>query len=763
MAYGNSYVRGEKRKREEKEGMEMLGVGATVARLNGEQDQADAGAENKPSREGSKAVQGEKRPNEDVDDGGEWQTVERSKKRQKKENANYPAILHASSARLQSSVKINDLQNLVLYLLADGNGPQWISVRHKKEIERVVCLLVPGLEADMFNGNIDLAAEETNKANALDALENKIDGQLGQQDAKTFAASSTAAQDVKTNVVPSTKATRKDKHYQNPDDYYPTKLIADKLPASLSPLADVFSHIWPVKTPGDYNRMHSPLYAMLNSPIPKQKEDKKIKGPKPPNVGKDFQSKRTPVTEFLATKEDLTENNFSIHPVYLQDQEERDFEAARRHKNCRSPEDGWIDLPEDLTDIATTTTPFEDIEAGSMTAGRNVLFLDCEMVTTKMDKFALARVSLLNWNGEVVMDELVQPPDPVTDYLTQYSGISKEMLDPVTTTLTDIHTKLKTLLTPRTILAGHSLDSDLRALKISFPFIVDTTLLYPHPKGPPQKSSLKWLTQKYLSREIQNRGPQGHDSIEDARACLDLVKQKCEKGKSWGTSEATGESIFKRLSRSSDEQGRTGAVVDWGDPRKGYGASATVSIPCETDADVVAGVRRVACGPAHPGLTDAEIAQCVLDEIPRNGVDFTWARLRELEALRGWWNRTKSADAAERLAKTLGSSLSDPTTEDAEIDGEMSTSALAAAVASTVANIKRIYDSLPPKTAFIVYSGSGDPRDLRRLSEMQVLFKRAYQTTKWDELPVQWTDVEEQGLKAAAAKARSGIGFVVCK
>ena len=69
------------------------------------------------------------------------------------------------------------------------------------------------------------------------------------------------------------------------------------------------------------------------------------------------------------------------------------------------------------------------------------------------------------------------------------------------------------------------------------------------------KSSLKWLAQKYLSREIRNRqGQVGHDSVEDALACLDLVKQKCEKGKAWGTSEASGESIFKRLRRSIEAQ-----------------------------------------------------------------------------------------------------------------------------------------------------------------------------------------------------------------
>lgn len=756
MSFPDSVSRGEKRKRNEKEGGELLGLGATISQLKGHDEQpATAGAVNTSSAQDGASDQQASQANAKLDDG--WQTVERKNKRQKKEQNNYPAIIHSASARLQSFVKIGDLQNLILYLLADGNGPQWVSVRHKKEIERVVCLLVPGLEADMFNGEIPLD-QETEEAKKDDDVEmkqgndqeqNNADIELGKMDQVAIPG---------TNVAPSEKPPRKLKLNISPDDYYPTKLVAEKLPSSLAPLADIFPHIWPIKTPGEFTRMHSPLYAILNAPIPRSKEDKKTKGPKPPNVGRDFQNTRTPVTEFLATKEDLQENGFSVHPAYLETQEDKDFEAARRYKSCRAKEDGWIDVPENMTDITTGVVPSSDIEAGSMTAGRNVIFIDCEMVTTKTEKFALARVSLLNWAGETVMDELVQPPDEVTDYLTQYSGISAELLNNVTTTLPQIQEKLKAILTPHTILAGHSLDSDLRALKISFPFVIDTTLIYPHPKGPPQKSSLKWLCQKYLSREIQNRGPQGHDSVEDARACLDLVKQKCEKGKSWGTSESTGESIFKRLSRytvsENDTEGRTGAVVDWGDPKKGYGGSANVAIACENDADVVAGVRRVVRGAADPELEDAEIRKCVLEDVPRRGVDFTWARLRELEALRGWWNRTKSIDAADRLAKTL---------QGKEDDGDLKPAALAAATTDTVSRIKEIWESLPPKTALVIYSGSGDPKELRRLQELHNQFKKAYQTTKWDELPVQWTDVEEQALKQAALKARAGVGFVSVK
>ena len=59
-----------------------------------------------------------------------------------------------------------------------------------------------------------------------------------------------------------------------------------------------------------------------------------------------------------------------------------------------------------------------------------------------------------------------------------------------------------------------------------------------------------------------------------------------------------------------------------------------------------------------------------------------------------------------------------------------------------------------------MYSGTGDPREMARLQEMQRTFKREYATKKWDQLSVKWTDVEEQALKMACRKAREGLGFV---
>ncbi|KAI7092453.1 hypothetical protein KC352_g40302, partial [Hortaea werneckii] len=398
-----------------------------------------------------------------------------------------------------------------------GTSPQWVSVKHHANVRKVVALMVPGLEAGMFNGQIPLSEPEAEPANGDSA---KADSsQLAQKD-----------DSAPNDPVPDSSSQPK-RLKISPDDYYPVKLVTSRLPETLQPLGELFDHIWPIRTPGeDKNaRMHSPLAAFLTAPILKSKEEKKSKGPHFPTAGRNWVNNRTPVTEFLASTEELFEEGYVLHPAQYNGTSSASAEAARREANKTTAADGWIDTPgiATLDDGAKAAEP--DNEKGSITAGRKVLTMDCEMCITSPkgvspQSFSLTRISIIDWDGKTVMDEFVMPENPITDYLTPYSGITPAMLEGVTTSLADIQKKLLSILTPQTILVGHSLNSDLNALKITHPYIIDTALLYPHPRGPPLKSSLKWLAQKYLSREIQKgHGSTGHDSVEDAKACLDLV------------------------------------------------------------------------------------------------------------------------------------------------------------------------------------------------------------------------------------------------
>jgi RNA exonuclease 1 len=81
-----------------------------------------------------------------------------------------------------------------------------------------------------------------------------------------------------------------------------------------------------------------------------------------------------------------------------------------------------------------------------------------------------------------------------------------------------------------TILVGHSLENDLMALRISHGLIIDTAVLYKYNRGSRCKIALRVLTKKFLGWEIQNTGS-GHDSVEDARAALELAILKIKHGK----------------------------------------------------------------------------------------------------------------------------------------------------------------------------------------------------------------------------------------
>ncbi|CAK7214274.1 hypothetical protein SCUCBS95973_002084 [Sporothrix curviconia] len=708
--------------------------------------------------------------------GGEWQTVrngrpaKKLKKVPKRDSSNYPALAFNKNARLQSKIQVSDLRNLVTYLFADGTAPQWIGVHHRPSFRKIVAIMVPGLEEAMFKPDVDFARWMQIEDGSVDALE------------------------------------RWNKRVATPhDDCYPRTLDAAVLPSAVLPLTDVFSQLWPVRARGNekYATLFSPVATFLTAPLPKSasaSDDKpKGSGPRfrPDNGSKDV---RTRITEFLATPEEYMANEFVLHPALLPTAEQR---AAFKD------EPGWVHT--NVAELADGDVPEAEIEQGSVTAGRSVYAVDCEMCKAADDKFVLTRISVVAWDGEVVMDELVKPDEPIVDYLTQFSGITEAMLAPVTTRLADIQARLLELLDARAILVGHSLDSDVRAMQLTHPFVVDTSIAFPHPMAPAKKHALRWLSSKFLNREIQkgHGTARGHDSVEDARTCLDLIKRKCEKGKAWGGSgsgqnaewaggEGAGENLFHRLARAGTAYrsqggpqatgglatGKSTAAVDWGDAKRSLCGEARIVLGgCRSDADVEAGILR-----AVHGDSDGKV-------VPGGGVDFVWARMREVEALQGWWNRNKlpgGADAQQQAAAASQNGQGPPTLqmlealmaaeEDKHPDekkndneergrekekekGKTKTSPLERAVRILARRIQRIHAQLPPCTALVVFSGSGDPRAMSKLQAQRAQHKKEYHTPgiKWDQISVPWTDTEAQLLQMAVRRAREGIALLAVK
>lgn len=145
------------------------------------------------------------------------------------------------------------------------------------------------------------------------------------------------------------------------------------------------------------------------------------------------------------------------------------------------------------------------IDEGYVPTRKDIFALDCEMCYTT-GGLELTRVTVVDINRTVVYDALVKPENRIVDYNTIYSGISEATLANVTRTLRDVQKMFRSMFNAKTVLIGHSLESDLKALKMIHNRVVDTSVLFPHKMGPPKKRALKTLCIENLKRIIQEDG-----------------------------------------------------------------------------------------------------------------------------------------------------------------------------------------------------------------------------------------------------------------
>lgn len=173
---------------------------------------------------------------------------------------------------------------------------------------------------------------------------------------------------------------------------------------------------------------------------------------------------------------------------------------------------------DDLTGFVKTMEPAE----GYVPSKKDIFALDCEMCYTT-GGLELTRVTVVDINEKTVYDALVKPTNKVIDYNTRFSGITEQMLKNTTTNLHNVQAVLLSMFNSETILVGHSLESDFKALKLIHDVVVDTSVLYPHKMGPPKKRALKTLCIENLKKIIQEND-NGHDSAEDSVVCIQLIK-----------------------------------------------------------------------------------------------------------------------------------------------------------------------------------------------------------------------------------------------
>ena len=159
-----------------------------------------------------------------------------------------------------------------------------------------------------------------------------------------------------------------------------------------------------------------------------------------------------------------------------------------------------------------------------------MLGVDCEMCETDVDKRALVGVSVVDTKGGVLLKTLVKPPGTILDLKTDITGLRMKDFKGVKTTLADVQEKLRKIVTPNTVLVGHGLVHDLRALRFDHAPVIDTAMLFSYKNLPRSTPGLADLCKRLLSSEMRANGGT-HDSVEDARMALELALWECAQAK----------------------------------------------------------------------------------------------------------------------------------------------------------------------------------------------------------------------------------------
>jgi len=157
--------------------------------------------------------------------------------------------------------------------------------------------------------------------------------------------------------------------------------------------------------------------------------------------------------------------------------------------------------------------------------------IDCEMVIVGGES-TLARVSIVDWYGETLLNTFVKIEEVVTDYLTSVSGIRPSDIESEDAmTFNDCRIAVTEILGDK-VVVGHALKNDFRALNITHPWYLtrDTAKFEPFMKPSREDEAillprkLKVLAELKLGMIIQEYGKE-HDSIEDATAAMELYKK----------------------------------------------------------------------------------------------------------------------------------------------------------------------------------------------------------------------------------------------
>ncbi|KAK4056646.1 RNA exonuclease 3 [Microbotryomycetes sp. JL221] len=181
--------------------------------------------------------------------------------------------------------------------------------------------------------------------------------------------------------------------------------------------------------------------------------------------------------------------------------------------------------------------PTSIFESSTSDQIQDIVALDCELVYTTSG-MSLARLTVIDIDFKTILDVHVKPLGTVLDTNERFSGVTEENLKQANVDGQEVRRMLTKFVNKDTIIVGHGLENDLKALRIIHLNVIDTAIIYPHPNGGSWRFALRNLTKEHLGKFIQgkllkhvcfvemNQGTSGHSAAEDSIAALELLQHK---------------------------------------------------------------------------------------------------------------------------------------------------------------------------------------------------------------------------------------------
>ena len=90
---------------------------------------------------------------------------------------------------------------------------------------------------------------------------------------------------------------------------------------------------------------------------------------------------------------------------------------------------------------------------------------------------SLARLTVVDSNGAVVLDAHVKPPGTLLDTNLRFSGVKVEDIENATFDVHSVREALREYIDEETVIVGHGLENDLKALRLIHPKCIDTAIV----------------------------------------------------------------------------------------------------------------------------------------------------------------------------------------------------------------------------------------------------------------------------------------------